>query len=397
MESNTNPQALIGADQSKGMAFDLGSLLNYLQRVEDKRKPKGLRYPLATILVLIILAKLCGQDKPSGIAEWAQNRTQMLAAALKLKRKKMPHHSTYRRILEECLYAEQLQQLSSEYLLSRPKAGRSVIVALDGKTVRGTIDAPTESGVHLLAVYLPEEGLVLAQVAVDSKENEIAAAPRVLEMVDLRGKVLVGDAMHTQRKLSIQVVLAGGDYVWTVKGNQHNLHWDLHKLFEETQPIPGTGELPKDFRMAKTVNKGHGRIEERCLTASSLLKDYVDWPYLEQVFKLERRFTYLKSGKIMREVRYGITSLPAERASPKRLLHIVRSLWGMENGLHYRRDATLQEDRTRLTRGNAGQVMAVINNLVLGLLALKGYSNVASARRWFDAQPLQALRLITLL
>lgn len=397
MECNTNPDALIGAGQFEGLVFDFGSLFSYLQRVQDKRKPKGLRYPLAAILALIILAKLCGQDKPSGIAEWAQNRTQQLVEALKLKWKKMPHHSTYRRIMEECLDGEQLQQLSSEYLLSQPKAGRSVIVALDGKTVRGTIDTQQTPGVHLLAVYLPEEGLVLAQVAVGSKENEIVAAPRVLEMVDLRGKVVVGDAMHTQRKLSMQIVLAGGDYVWSVKDNQPNLLWDLQKLFEITQPIPGTGELPTDFRTAKTVNKNHGRIEERTLTTSSLLKDYVDWPYLEQVFKLERRFTYLKSGKTMHEVRYGITSLPAERASPQRLLYIVRSLWGMENGLHYRRDTTLQEDRTRLTRGNAGQIMAVINNLVLGLLAQKGYRNVASARRFFDAQPLQALGLITLL
>jgi predicted transposase YbfD/YdcC len=397
MESNTHSHTHTEQEQSEGYAIDLGSLFSYLQRVHDKRKPKGLRYPLATILVLIILAKLCGQDKPSGIAEWAQNRRQLLAEALKLKRERMPHHSTYRRILEECVDGQQLQQLSSEYLLSQPKAGRSVIVALDGKTVRGTIDTQQTPGVHLLAVYLPEEGMVLAQVAVDRKENEIVAAPRVLEMVDLRGKVVVGDAMHTQRKLSMQIVVAGGDYVWSVKDNQPNLLWDLQKLFEPTLPIPGTGELPKDFRTAKTVNKSHGRIEERSLTASSLLKDYVDWPYLEQVFKLERRFTYLKSGKIMQEERYGITSLPAERASPKRLLHIVRSLWGMENGLHYRRDATLQEDRTRLTRGDAGQVMAVINNLVLGLLAQKGYRNVASARRLLDAQPLQALGLITLL
>ena len=128
-----------------------------------------------------------------------------------------------------------------------------------------------------------------------------------------------------------------------------------------------------------------------------MLRDYVDWPYLEQAFKLERRFTHLKSGKIHQDVVYGITSLPKEKADPKRLLGIVRSLWGIENGLHYRRDVTLKEDATRLTKGKAGHNMATLNNLLLGMLAHKGYNNVASARRRFDADPMAAFALISVL
>lgn len=396
MESNTNLNSSWQESIQAGFCFDVGSLYSYLEKLTDKRKAKGLRYRLATVLVLIMLAKFSGEDNPSGIADWAKNRTDMLVEALQLEYAKMPHHSTYRRILEECVEIEELEALVRAYLTSRPKAGRSVVVAIDGKTVRGTIDEQQGlKGVHLLAAYLPAEGVVLAQVAVDCKENEIVAAPQVLKHLDLRGKVVIGDAMHTQRKISVQIVTSGGDYVWLVKHNHPRLRWDLEQLFKPQKPIPGVGNPPMDFRTARTVNKGHGRIEERQITVSNMLKDYVDWPYLQQVFRLERRFTYLKSGKVKHEVVYGISSLSNRKAAPKRILEIVRQFWGIENGLHYRRDVTFQEDVTRLTKGKAGHAMAVINNLVVGMLAQNGYKNMAKARRYFDANPLKALDLIS--
>ena len=115
------------------------------------------------------------------------------------------------------------------------------------------------------------------------------------------------------------------------------------------------------------------------------------------MFNLERRFAYLKTGEIKTETVYGITSLPKEQANPERLLAIIRSQWGIENGLHYRRDVTFQEDHIRMTCGKAGQAMAAITNLVIGLLAAQKVDNFARARRWFDAHPLQALDLIRLL
>lgn len=149
-----------------------------------------------------------------------------------------------------------------------------------------------------------------------------------------------------------------------------------------------------DFQQAKTVNKAHGRLEERTLTVSSLLNDYLDWPEVAQVFQLERRFTDLATGKVDQEVRYGLTSLTRTEASPKRLLEIVRSEWGIENGLHYRRDVTFHEDRTRMSCKPMARAMATINNAVSNLLAIQGYRNFAQARRYFDARPLQALAII---
>ena len=135
-------------------------------------------------------------------------------------------------------------------------------------------------------------------------------------------------------------------------------------------------------------------MEERTITVSSLLKDYLDWPKVAQVFKLERRFTNLATREVDQEVRYGLTSLSSQMTSPQRLLEIVRNAWGIENGLHYRRDVTFQEDATRMTRKRVGQAMATINNLVSSLLATQGFRNFAQATRIFDAHPDQALAII---
>ncbi len=124
----------------------------------------------------------------------------------------------------------------------------------------------------------------------------------------------------------------------------------------------------------------------RQITVSSELKGYSDWPGLEQVFVLERQRVELKSGEAECETVYGLTSLSAAEASAERLLGLVRAYWGIESGLHQCRDVTFQEDRTRLTCGRAGWVMASLNNLVIGLLRLAGATNLAAARRWLDAK-----------
>jgi predicted transposase YbfD/YdcC len=126
------------------------------------------------------------------------------------------------------------------------------------------------------------------------------------------------------------------------------------------------------------------------------LNDFLDWPYLEQVFKLERRKISLKTGEIHEQVVYGFTSLLREEITPSRLLKDIRSYWGIENGLHYRRDVTLREDYTHMTKGRTGQVMACLNNLIIGiLLSKKKYRTLPAARRFFCAHPEEAFALIT--
>jgi len=396
MESSTKAGQSKELEQREGKIINVGGLLSYLLQVKDGRKRRGIRYSLGTILILFILAKLCGQTKVYGIAEWAQERSSYLVEALQLKRKLLPHHSTYRRILAEEIAEEELEQIVGEYLSRLAKQGQEVIVVIDGKTVRGTITRGDPFGLHLLAAYLPGEGVVLMQMTVEKdKENEIVVAPKLLASLDLRNKVVTGDAMQTQRQLSMQIIASGGDFVWIVKDNQPETRQAIELLFSPEQPsIPGSGCPPKDFRSAKTVEKQAGRLEERQITVSSWLNDYLDWPHLGQVFKLERRFTCLATGELTCEVQYGLTSLSAQAASPERILRIVRSEWRIESGLHYRRDVTFQEDQTRMTRKSMGRVMSIINNLVIGLLNCQGYDNHAHARRVFDASPDKALALI---
>jgi predicted transposase YbfD/YdcC len=395
MESNTHHPTSVGVEQGTGIVFSVDSLYAFLLKLTDRRKRRGIRYSLATLLVLLILAKLCGQNKPSGIAEWAQNRSELLVNALQLKRTCLPHHSTYRRVLDMGLEGEELEQLVSGFLTQLPQVGQSVVIVIDGKTLRGTITTQDPFGLHLLAAYLPGEGIVLMQMVVEQdKENEIVVAPKLLQCLDLRDKVVVADAMHAQRNLSAQIVQAGGDYVWIVKDNQPMTRQAIEQLFAPEKPVAGLGCPAMDFQQARSVDKGHGRLEERTITVSSLLQGYLDWPEVAQVFKLERRFTNMATGEVDQEVRYGLTSLPRQEASPQRLLEIVRSAWGIENGLHYRRDVTFQEDATRMTRKSVGRAMAAINNLVSSLLAIQGFHNFAQARRLYDARPQLALAIL---
>jgi predicted transposase YbfD/YdcC len=397
MESITNNEQNKAAEQATGSLIHMGQLLDYLGRVKDGRKRRGIRYRLDVILALFILAKLCGENKVYGIADWVQLRSEYLIEALdlNLKRKRMPHHSTYRRILTDEISADDLEVIFSEYLEQHPRRGQEMVIVIDGKTVRGTITTEDPFGLHLLAAYLPGEGIVLMQMVVEKdKENEIVVAPKLLQCLDLRNKVVIGDAMHTQRQISAQIVEAGGDFVWIVKDNQANTRQAIEQLFAPEKSVPGLGCPAMDFESAQTTEKQAGRIETRQITVSSLMKDYLDWPYLGQVFKLERRFITLASGEVETEIQYGLTSLIRKKADPEKLLSIVRREWEIENGLHYRRDVTFQEDQTRMTDKKMGRAMAIINNLVVSLLNNQGFSNHAQARREFNASPHKALALI---
>jgi len=340
------------------------------------------------------LAKLCGEHTPFGIADWVKQRGAWLAKELGVKRTQMPHDSTYRRILGEVVDVEELERLSSAYLSGEKYNGKQVLMAIDGKVLRGTLDDQQE-GTYLLAAYLPREGIVLMEVAYAGRGYEASAAPQVLKSIDLRDKVVVGDALHTQRPISIQIVEAGGEYIWFAKANQPQMEENIRLWFEpDVLPIPGMNFPPKDFETARLTNKGHSRLETRTLTVSSQLKDFLDWPYLEQVFKLERQAISLKTGEIRTQVVYGFTSLSREKITPARLLQTTRSYWGIENGLHYRRDVTLREDSTRLTKGRSGQAMACLNNLILGiLLSKKKFRTIPPARRFYNAHPAEALDL----
>jgi predicted transposase YbfD/YdcC len=374
--------------------FDLGSLYDWLGRLPDCRHARGVRYSLVTILVYVILAKLAGEDQIAGIAHWVELRKDALARALHLCTVRAPHRTTYSRILGHVIGVEDFEHIVRDFFASQPEAGASVQICMDGKTMRGTIPAGQSRGLHLLGVFLPAEGWMIVQVEVDGKENEITAAPRVLSTLDLRGKIVSGDAIFAQRNLSVQIVEGGGHFIWTVKDNQVQLRQDIATLFEPETCVKGFSPAAKDLRTTETIEKGHGRLERRRLTASAEMKGYLDWPYAEQVYQLERHVTRITDGKITQEVAYGVTSLTTVAADAARLLWLTRGHWGIENGSHYRRDQTLREDWCQLRTGHAAHMMSAINNLILKLLLGRGVTNVPAARRAYNAQWTDALPLI---
>ncbi len=394
MQDSTAPGAA-GLGRAAPMVFDVRSLWRRLAALPDRRQRRGKRYALPVVRLLIGLAQLSGEDRPSGIADWVKHRRGPLAQALGLGLARAPHHNTYRRVLAQAVAPGELDAAVSGFFRDLPRVGRSVVISIDGKTVKGTIDAADPHGAHLLVAYLPQEGIVLLQLAAGRTDGEIRVAPALVDALDLRGKIVAADALHTQRALSVQIVAAGGAYLWQVKDNQPQLRADIADLFTgDTRTVEG-GHVRHEFRTARQVTKGHGRREVRQLTVSTELHGYSTWPGLQQVFRLERERITSKSGHHERETVYGLTSLTPAEASPARLLALTRAYWGIENGLHYRRDVTFHEDGTRLTQGDAGHVMASLNNLVIGLLRLAGFTNLAAARRYCGAHLAHAVALLS--
>jgi len=378
-----------------GVEYDRGSVYERFGQLTDIRKAKGKRYSLTTVLTIIVMAKMCGEDTPSAIADWAKNHQEQILELLRLERPKLPHCNTYRRILAHVVYEEEVARLVGEY---NQRGEHGEVYAIDGKAPHGMRKKDEDGSEYLLSVYDVEQAKVMSQVAVGRKENEITKAPEALKSVEISQKIITGDALHTQKAISAQIINQGGDYVFPVKEKQLRLYQNIQQLFAPEYPKPGFGKIPTDFLTAQKVSKGHGRLETRIITTSEMLNPYSTWPGLAQAYRLERHFQWFRSGRCYRtsnEIEFGITSLSRTNTTPARLLKIRRSHWGIETGLHGRRDVIFHEDATRMTVGNAGKVMASINNLVIALTRQAKFRNTAQARRWFAAHISEAFLLLT--
>jgi len=375
---------ILDSELNNVLAFNFTHLQQYLNKIPDKRSNKGKIYPLSLVLSYILIAKLAGCDKPSAIFNWVRQRQEKLLTMLDTPHQRVPCLNTYRTILDEVVDANTLADVFRSYLHETYGGQQSRLMCIDGKTLRGTIPKGSTQGVHLLAVYLPEEGVVLKQVEVASKENEITAVPELLAGVSLKNRIICADAMQTQRKLSIEVLAKGGDYIWFAKNNQSTLRADIEQFFKPPRVAKGwhIEELPTVS--VKETNKGHGRLEVRNLTLIVDTEAFLDWPGVQQIFMLERQVTQVKTGEITTEIVYGLTSCAPEQASAQQLLTWTRHYWGIENGLHYRRDVTLNEDATRMSLPNMPAVIATINNFIVSLAQKLRYANLAQARRIFD-------------
>ena len=381
------------------------SVYRAFEQVADGRHKRGVRYSVALILTLIMLAKLAGMTTPLAIAEWVRLRAGWLSKVLPGTRESFPCAATYSNVLR-AVDAEQVNEVLTQELtraravkrcgdepsrlLEQAEGEEHVHVALDGKTLRGTLghEAADQRKMHQVALYETQTGLVLKEQVVGDKENELSIVSQFLTPVWVKGRVISADALHTQHTFCAEVTHGGGFFLLIAKGNQPTLRDDLHLFFSEP-PLDC-----QDWRTARTCDKGHGRLEIRELVASTELNDFLadKWTGVGQVFRLVRTVT--QKGKPREEVVYGLTALSPAQAPAEDLLAYVRDHWAIENRLHWRRDVTLREDACQVRKGEAPRVLAVLNSFLLALLDFFGVSNVPSQMRTFDAHPLQAVRLL---
>lgn len=201
----------------------LPSLAEVLAAITDQRKPKGLRYPLPPLLILLSVAKFCQQDTPAAIADWVQHRSALLQAKLQLQWKRMPSASTWQRIIGQKIPAAEVDELVGAYFQRMSAADRQ-LYNLDGKVVRGTVAGESLCQLHLLALQEAATNAVVEQTELLPGENEITAAKRLLAQAELTNKLVSGDAIFAQQELARTVVEKGGDYLWKLRANQGGLY-----------------------------------------------------------------------------------------------------------------------------------------------------------------------------
>lgn len=385
--------------------IDPASLYRAFEQITDGRKKKGKRYPLPLLLTLLMLGKLAGETTISGIVDWINERQTWLKQQLNWPRR-FPVNSTYSQALAQCdaqeivqafaqviLKARSVEKCGDEpsRLLVKQKPEEELIhTAMDGKVLRGTLghEAENQPSVHLLSLYECESGLVIAQSAVKTKENEITGSAAFLHPLLVKGRIVSTDAMHTQKKWFAALHAYGGYYFSIAKGNQRTMRQDMLDFFAETDLDQGEWEYHRH------VQKGHGRLETREIWTSTQMNAWFEkeWAGVAQIFKIRRRVKTRENER--EEIVYGLTNVPRKQAGARRLLRLNQAHWAIENKLHYRRDVTLGEDACQVRINGAPLALAALNGGVLALMDWLRVKNVASALRHLCAQPQEALQLL---
>lgn len=370
------------------------SLLDCLARVPDPRRRHGLRHRAAVVLAFAVAAVMAGADSVTAIAEWARDVPPEVLEALDARRDRRgrrvaPSLSTFRRVLRR-LDGQALAAAFGTWLAAQVLAGladtAAVVIALDGKTVRG---AKTGDGKapHLLAAMITGARAVIAQKDVDAKTNEITQVRPLLDDVDISGALVTADALHVQRDTARYLVEdKKADYLFTaVKDNQPSLFAALDALDWENTPVTHA-----------TRDLGHGRHETR--TIQVLPAPDGLFPHAAQAFLIERAVRDPRTGELRSAVAaLGITSrTPGRGGTPDALALAARGHWEIE-ALHHVRDVTMQEDAQRLRAGTSAQVAAAVRNTAIAALRLAGFTSTAAGRRWAARNPVRTLAALNLI
>jgi predicted transposase YbfD/YdcC len=364
----------------------LEEIIVHFQELEDPRSTVNRRHPLASVVVIALLAVLAGAGGPTAIARWAALKEEFLTRVLDLP-DGVPRKDVFRRVLMalkpaafQACFAGWLRSLRAEAVaetgVERP------VLAVDGKAARRSHDRTQGLGaLHSVSAWASEYGLSLGQVACAEKSNEITAIPELLRLVDIRGAIITIDAMGTQKAIAAQIIEGKADYVLALKGNQETLHQAVIDHIDEQLE----GDLA-DAQEHVTTEKGHGREEVRTylqLPAPEGLPGSLLWEGLKSIGLVTS--CCLRDGKETIEVRYYISSPGVD---VNQFARAVRGHWGIENGCHWVLDMTFREDESRLRERHLRENFAWLNRFALSLLKQHpGRQSVAMKRRscgWSD-------------
>jgi len=366
------------------------SIQTHFADLKDPRLDRTRLHNLMDILVIAICATIAGADGWLDIANYATDKQEWLKTFLSLPNG-IPSHDTFRRVFclldpaafHEC-FQHWIEALSESLGLKR--------IAIDGKTLRRSFDRKSgKAALHLVSAWACEQHLVLGQVAVDCKSNEITAIPKLLELLDLTGALVTIDAMGCQKEIAAKIRAGDGDYVLSVKDNQPHLFEDLQLAFADALENDFAG-LEHSFH--EEVYKGHGRIETHrvyTILDPEGIRDRELWKDLKAITLIcsERQ----QAGKEDTfELRYYIGS---KKTSAATYANCVRGHWGIENGQHWVLDVSFDEDRSRMRTDHSAENMALLRRLALSLLKQHGKSGSVRGKRkrsgWNDQFLLEIL------
>jgi predicted transposase YbfD/YdcC len=326
--------------------------------LEDPRTGNAKRHLLLEILMIALCAVVSGGESCADMALFGRAKRAFLERFLTLPHG-IPSHDTFSRVFR-LLDPEPFRACFVAFMRRFAESCQGV-VAIDGKTLRRSFDtAAGSSPLHLVSAWACEQRLVLGQLAVDGKSNEITAIPRLLDLLSLKGTIVTADAPHCQRATAGQVVDQGGDYVLALTGNQGTLFDDV-RLFLDDPATP--------LATAAETDGGHGRIEQRRAGLSSdigWLQERHAWPGLGAVGKIVA--VREAGGETTVETRYYLLSAAL---SPERFGRVVRTHWDIENGLHWVLDVALKEDQARNRKDRGPENLALLRRLALNLARLE--------------------------
>ena len=349
-------------------------VLAALAGLPDPRARRGVRHGFAHLLVIMVCSVVAGAKTLVEMAEWAADTARSELAVHGIG---SPHATTLARVFER-LDAAAMDLLVSDWAQT---ASNPAAIAVDGKELRGAKNGKG-TRVHLMAAIDQDTHAVLAQVSVDGKTNEITQFPALMDhFTNLKGVVVTADALHTQTGHARYLAGRGAHYIFTVKGNQPTLLDQLAQSPWEQVPAGN-----------RSRSKANGRQMIRTVKCATLSPG-IGFPHAEQAIQITRKSRAVGATTWHLETVYAVTSLPTHQASPAQLGAWVRGHWGIENGLHWRRDVVWHEDKSQIRTGNTPRVMAILRNIAITLLKRHGHNNIAKATRKLRNHPGQALEI----